>query len=556
MIGAVADLVAFLTATTRDLRVLTTSRAPLAIAAEQVYPLAELDTTDAVELFLQRARAARPGVRADERPVAEIVTRLDGLPLAIELAAAKVRVMSVEEIRRRLADRFALLRGGDRSAPDRHQTLLAVIDWSWNLLDEPQRRALRRLALFGDGFTLAAAEHVLGPDALPAVQALAEQSLLSVRETDHGLRYRMLETVREFGRMRLAEAGEEAEARAAQRAWAVDHTMAHSSVLLGRAQFAAVDALSAEEGNLSELLRQALAEPDRATVVRLLVGVGGLWSVRGDHPRLIVLGDAITQALTGWDPPPELEDTTRSAALITLMNIVITTDSSSEGLADVLGRLPVRDTSDPRLVAMTTVLLASDPPERAAGRLTELSRSDDRDVALMASQMCSHVLENVGDLAGAITAGERALTLVTEDDGPWLTAVLHTVMAQLRMQLGQRGKAIGHARAALPILVRLGAIGDAAQIRSLLLCAALGEGDLAAAEAEFAEIARFHDLGATIGGHMVLPCPPLSCPSPAARWPPPWPTTGRAYAWPATCGSPACRRAAWSPGWSRPSRSP
>src|SRR6201999_731544 len=101
--------------------------------------------------------------------VASIVTRLDGLPLAIELAAAKVRAMSAEEIDRRLEDRFALLRGGDRSAPDRPQTLLAVIEWSWNLLNPGEQRALRRLALFHDGFTLDAAGQVLGGDAFQVV---------------------------------------------------------------------------------------------------------------------------------------------------------------------------------------------------------------------------------------------------------------------------------------------------------------------------------------------------------------------------------------------------
>ena len=166
LIEAVAELVAFLVSAAADLRVLTTSRAPLAIAAERVYLLGELETADAAQLFRERAVAARPSVRLTEPIVASIVSRLDGLPLAIELAAAKVRAMSVEEIDRRLEDRFALLRGGDRSAPDRHQTLLAVIDWSWNLLDAGEQRALRRLALFHDGFTLEAAEAVLGDQRL------------------------------------------------------------------------------------------------------------------------------------------------------------------------------------------------------------------------------------------------------------------------------------------------------------------------------------------------------------------------------------------------------
>ena len=158
LIDAVAGLVAFLVSATSDLHVLTTSRAPLGIAAERVYLLGELDTGDAVELFRERAVAARPNVRLTEPAVTSIVGRLDGLPLAIELAAVQVRAMAVEEIDRRLENRFALLRGGDRSAPDRHQTLLAVIDWSWNLLDAGERRALRWLALFNDGFTLAAAD--------------------------------------------------------------------------------------------------------------------------------------------------------------------------------------------------------------------------------------------------------------------------------------------------------------------------------------------------------------------------------------------------------------
>ena len=158
----------------------------------------------------------------DHAAVRRVVRRLDGLPLAIELAAAKVRAMSVDDIDRRLVDRFALLRGGDRSAPDRHQTLVAVIDWSWNLLSEAERLALRRLSVFPDGFTLAAAEHVLGHDALEEVQSLVDQSLLTVLDTADSVRFRMLQTVREFGRMQLVGAGEDLDARAALLAWASD----------------------------------------------------------------------------------------------------------------------------------------------------------------------------------------------------------------------------------------------------------------------------------------------------------------------------------------------
>ena len=502
VIEAVADLVAFLTVTTRDLRVLITSRAPLSIPAERVYLLGELPTGDAAELFRQRATAARPGVRIDEGAVKEVVARLDGLPLAIELAAAKVRVMAVEEIARRLADRFALLRGGNRTAPDRHQTLLAVIDWSWNLLDEPERQALRWLSLFGDGFTLAAAEHVLGPEALHVVDALTEHSMLSVRETRYGLRYRMLETVREFGRMRLKEAGEEAPARAAQRDWATAYASEHAFRLFSPAQFAAADALNAEESNLAELLRQALGESDRATAMQLLSGVGSLWSIRGDHSRVFVHRDAITRLVTGWVPPPHLVEATRSALMIMLTNIMIITDRRDDPLRDLLRALPTGDTTDPRLSAMATVLLACDGGDGAdvRRRLTELSRSADRDVAVAAMQMNVHVLENTGEMGAAVEAAERVLTMLHEDEGPWAATIMHAELAQLIMRLGDHRRAVRHARIAIPVLSRLGATDDETQLRALLLVSALADGDLDTATAELAELTRIHDNEAVFGG--------------------------------------------------------
>jgi predicted ATPase len=254
--------------------VLTTSRAPLAIAAERVYPLGQLEADDAARLLCERAVAARPGVELDDAVVRRVARRLDGLPLAIELAAVKVRAMSLAEIDRRLENRFALLRGGDRAAADRHQTLLAVIDWSWNLLDEDERRALRRLSLFHDGFTLEAAEATLGATALEAVPGLVDQSLLSVEEADGRVRYRMLETVREFGGMQLVDAGEDADARAARRRWATAYARREAPRLFRPQQLEAIAAVGAEETNLADELRDALADGDAGTVVELLAALG------------------------------------------------------------------------------------------------------------------------------------------------------------------------------------------------------------------------------------------------------------------------------------------
>ena len=504
LIEAVAGLVAFLVSTTADLRVLTTSRAPLAIAAERVYLLGELDAGDSEWLFRERAVAARPGVHLAGQAVTSVVARLDGLPLAIELAAAKVRVMSLEEIDRRLADRFALLRGGDRSAPDRHQTLLAVIDWSWNLLNSPERRALRRLALFPDGFTLDAAEAVLGGDAMEALQGLVGQSLLSIRETPAGVRYRMLETVREFGMMRLAEASEESEARAAHRGWASGYARQHGSRATGRDQFAAIDALGAEETNLADELRAAIADGDRCALVQLLAALGVFWTIRGEHLRLIVLAEAVIDALRDWQPPPDLTDEARLAVTMTLSNSLISGAGTSGPLRAILHRLGPDAGDNGQLSGLVRLLLAYDPaetdPGAFIGRLERLAGDPDRHTALSANQWLSHWLENSGDPAGAVTAAQRTLALTRDEDGPWAAAMPQALLAQGTMQVGDRAAAVEHARAALPVMRRLGATDDEIQLRSLLVLCAIADGRLADAEDELNRMDRFGELTGVFGG--------------------------------------------------------
>ncbi|GAA3516643.1 ATP-binding protein [Actinocatenispora rupis] len=502
LVDPVADLVAFLVATVDDLRVLTTTRAPLAIAPERAYQLGELDRTDAVELFRQRAVAARASVALDAAVVDDIVTRLDGLPLAIELAAAKVRVMSVEDIRRRLADRFALLRGGVRNAPDRHQTLLAVIDWSWNLLDEPERRALRWLSVFGDGVTLDTAESVLGDGALDAVQALVDQSLLVVTETTAGVRYRMLETVREYGRVRLAEAGEDAAAHDARRTWATRYAIAAYDDVFGPRQFAAMDALAAENVNLTDALRHALATTDPAAAVQLLAGLGAYWSVRGDHARVVALIDAVSVAVTGWRPPPELADATRAALTVLLYNAMISVDARTTPIRDLLVELGPDGAAEPRIRAMMTILLAcsTTDPARTTARLADLADSPDRLVAAGALQWICHALENDGDPEGSIDAAERALALTRDEDGPWSSAILHAQLSGLHLQLGRHDEAVAHARASLPVLERLGAGDDLLQLRSSVAICALAAGQLDAAADELDRARAVSESDGVLGG--------------------------------------------------------
>ncbi|HWJ09186.1 MAG TPA: BTAD domain-containing putative transcriptional regulator [Nocardioides sp.] len=501
VVEAVADLVAFLVATTRELRVLTTTRAPLAIGAEHVHLLPHLGTDDAVDLFRARAEAARPGVRLDDEAVRAVVERLDGLPLAIELAAAKVRVMQPAEIARRLDDRFALLRGGDRSAPDRHRTLLAVIDWSWNLLAERERRALRYLAAFHDGFTLEAAGAVLGDDALETVEDLVEQSLLVVTDTDHGTRFRMLETVREFGRLQREAAGESDKVADALRGWAVDLADREGRRLFSTDQVDAMDAVREEETNLADVLRDAIGAGDQDAVALLFATLGGYWSISGDHFRSMTVAPAVARALTGWEVPATLVDSARSALCVTLFSIRFTGSDGAEELSAQLEELGA-GTASPALGALVRVTLAQ--TEGIATDLTHLLDDPDPWVRCLAFQWAAHHWENNGDPHRALEALHRALPLVHAEEGPWRRAIIDAQLAELHAQLGDAERAAEHARRALPVLDRLGAIDDAVQNRAIMATSTMIGGDLAGAAAQIAELAALAPTGLPGGDVAIL----------------------------------------------------
>ncbi|MBJ7357456.1 NB-ARC domain-containing protein [Nocardioides sp.] len=479
VVGAVADLVAFLVATVPGLRVVTTTRAPLSISAERVFALAQLDDDAALDLFEQRARAARPSVALPPDVARRVVSRLDGLPLAIELAAAKVRVMSVADLDRRLDDRFGLLRGHDRSKPDRHQTLLAVIEWSWALLSENERTALQRLSVFADGFTLAAAEATLGHDALDEITSLVDQSLLTVVEGSASVRYRMLETVREFGRLRLEEAGAVHDTEQAQLAWARGLLQEWSPELWGARQVEAVRALIVEENNLADCLRRSLREVDQPAVCALVAGLGGLWTITGDNARVIVLASAVDEVLAGWRPAPEEVDEAVAAAAMVVMNTLTGEFGGGSDACRAILAEHAPAVSDPRVRGTVRVLSAHDPGDvrvTLAG-LAELGEGPDRFAAVQALMWVAHFQENVGDPEGAIVAATRGLERVDPDDGPWLGAMLRVVLGTLHAALGRHAAAAPYLRAALPDLLALGDHDDAIQAQALLAMGALETGD-------------------------------------------------------------------------------
>src|SRR5579864_5425098 len=225
LLGVVAELVSLIVGVAPGVRILTTSREPLSVAGEHVVPVPPLDLpsahgaeplgrlrqNDAVTLFVERAVAASGSfelTEANRVAVADVCRRLDGLPLALELAAVRTRVLSVEQILERLTDRFSLLVGGDRAALPRHQTLQTAIDWSYDLLADHERVLLRRLCVFAGRFTLQDAEEVCSGDqghgdALEALSSLVDKSLV-VKEDSHGTAcYRLHETMREYASHRL-----------------------------------------------------------------------------------------------------------------------------------------------------------------------------------------------------------------------------------------------------------------------------------------------------------------------------------------------------------------
>ncbi|MER7431564.1 BTAD domain-containing putative transcriptional regulator [Nonomuraea rubra] len=320
----------------RRLRILATSREPLGITGEvlwQVEPLAlpaqgagadEVGSSPAVRLLRDRAALVRKDIGADPQTLAVmagICRALDGIPLAIELAAARLRTMSVDQLARRLDDRFRLLTSGSRTALARHKTLRAVVDWSWDLLSEAERGVLRRLSVFSGGASLEAAERVCGGETfegeqvLDVLTALIEKSLL-VADGDDTPRYRMLGTIREYAAHRLAEAGESEQARRAHLAYFVELAETADPHLRKAEQLEWMATLQAEHDNISAALRGAIAEGWAEEAMRLAGSSGWYWYLSGHRAEGTELGVAAASL------PGEVPDEVRALAYMVLALLI------------------------------------------------------------------------------------------------------------------------------------------------------------------------------------------------------------------------------------------
>ncbi|WP_449061681.1 BTAD domain-containing putative transcriptional regulator [Planomonospora algeriensis] len=321
----------------RSLRILATSREPLGITGEvlwQVEPLAlpaegedpaETGSSPAVRLLRDRAELVRKDIGSDARTLAamaRICRALDGIPLAIELAAARLRTMSVDQLARRLDDRFRLLTGGSRTVLPRHKTLRAVVDWSWDLLTEAERGVLRRLSVFSGGASLEAAERVCadgtsaGEQVFDVLTALVEKSLL-LADGEDAPRYRMLGTIREYAAHRLAEAGETEAARRAHLACFTELAETAEPHLRRAEQLKWLAVLEAEHGNIGAALRGAIAAGWAEEAMRLVAAAGWFWYLSGHRAEGAELSVAAASL------PGEAPDEVRALAY-TIVTVFLT----------------------------------------------------------------------------------------------------------------------------------------------------------------------------------------------------------------------------------------
>jgi predicted ATPase/DNA-binding XRE family transcriptional regulator len=434
---AAANDIAALLARCGDLTILATSRAVLHIRGEQVCPVEPLEVPrdsdcidlaclariPAVTLFLDRAVKANPAFRltpANAADVATIVRRLDGLPLAIELAAARMNVLTAAGLRERLGSSLALLSGGARDLPSRLQTLNAAIDWSYDLLEPSQQRLFRRLAIFAGGFTLAAAEAVTGaPDdssvsAVDDLTALVDNSLVQPLQMDQrsGVerRFRMLETIRECAHQRLVDAGELDAVATRHAAWFLRFADHADRQLAGRHQATWIEHMTLEHDNVRAALDWAVGREDARVATCLAGAYANFWALHGDlqegRTRLeTVLG------LDGAVPPAA-----RARALIGLG--VIATEQGDFGRVTALEEALAIAEAEGDAAAMAMALRQLGNATRAQGHHLHADRLQERAIEQSRSlgdqvQVCA-TLRNLG--LGAYDQGdfERARRILDE----------------------------------------------------------------------------------------------------------------------------------------------
>ncbi len=478
LVEAAARLADHLLTHCPGLRILATSREPLAIFGEAICPVLPLGMPEygltaeralefaSVRLFADRADAVRPGFAVDDETVAsvvEICRRLDGLPLALELAAARLRTLPVEVVAERLADRFRLLTGGSRTAVARHQTLRSVVAWSWELLTDAERRLAESLAVFHGGITVESAMAVSGTgydDTLELLVALADKSILQP-VSSKSLRWRMLETLREFGTEQLTAQGITDQVRAAHAAHFCALAEDAEPRLRTPEQMTTVRALTAERDNLTAALRFTIDGPDVPTAVRLGAALAWYWHLVGGEvearswlAQILALPDAARQpgaevAVVGW----------------TLSLIGSASDPSSYReraleLVDQLGSAAAASRHPLAVMLRPGLALLSEDEEGAKAAIAEGMSHPDPWARAGLQLIRGLLAENSGDQPGVREANALALAGFREAGDGWGTAMALATSAGVAVLDGDLGSAVEQYDEAVELLEKLGSADD------------------------------------------------------------------------------------------------
>ncbi|MFJ9615714.1 BTAD domain-containing putative transcriptional regulator [Streptomyces noursei] len=500
----------------RRLRILATSREPLGIIGEALWPVAplalpaedadpdEIASSPAVRLLRSRAGAVRKDLVADARTLstmARICRALDGMPLAIELAAARSRTLSLDQLAHRLDDRFRLLTGGSRTALPRHRTLRAVIDWSWELLTDAERTVLRRLSVFSGGASLEAAERVCAGGAvgtgqvLDLLTALTEKSLV-LAEGDRAPRYRMLGTVKEYAEQRLAEAGEAEPTRRAHLACFTELAAAAEPHLRRAGQLEWLAVLTAEHDNIGAAMRGALAAGDADGAMRLAAAAGWYWWLGGHKAE----GNELIMAAVAL--PGEVPDEIRALVYAFVVQFVASGQQSDQYRAaewihrayaisrGVRSRHPALEF----VVPLERMLHA---PDAFLPALEPLLAHEDPWVCAMARLHLGKTRIMLGHAGRDADAHlEAALTEFRALGERWGIAFARTELAGRLAVRGDFAGACAHYEQAVAVVTEVGAIEDAVRMRSLQAQLYWLLGDAESSAAAMAEAQRYAERAA------------------------------------------------------------
>ncbi|WP_434588796.1 AfsR/SARP family transcriptional regulator [Streptomyces sp. A5-4] len=554
VIGAAARLTEELLARCPGVTVLATSREPLGVPGEVVRPVEPLPDPMALRLLADRGAAAKPGFRIEDDPAAaaEICRRLDGLPLAIELAAARLRMLTPRQIADRLDDRFRLLTGGSRTVLPRQQTLRAVVDWSWDLLDERERAALRALSVFAGGCDLTAVEAVCGPDALELLGSLVDKSLVvaapwggpgDLEESEDpegfgafgehaqqddaddaggtGMRYRLLETVAEYAAERLDEAGERAGAERRHLVHFRELARRADPLLRGSRQRVWISRLQAEYENLRTALRRAVAARDEHEALCLVHCLAWYWQIRdlradarhwslaaaelGPDPfeSPIAPAPALHERCTDTPPPmaPEqLLEARRGARLIYLasMNHEFDDWTTTEGLAWLRRVVQVyrpglpQTCRAPGTLWFFAVMLTGEVGllKEVVDATVDASREFGYEWELAAAlQTRANILTNRSDWVGdASRDADESLEIFTRLGDSWGAAEALSARGEAHERGGEFALAASDFRAAVGHARRLGAYVQVSLLQARLAGVLMETGDGEQAEAMLRDI--------------------------------------------------------------------